>query len=150
MKITRDTPDQLILENTPWVLGSLLIAGALGCTAFAMFSGAWFMLIGTAITLIMAGLVTRRTMVIFHGPETYFEVRRRTVLGLAVERHDLGVVTEAVVQTNAGGKNTTYNVGVKLGDADTVPLTRVSDSFRGRHELTAKRINNWLADHDAT
>ena len=113
MKITRNTPDQLILAYVPWVMSILLsifILIFVGVGMSMVFNGE---LIGLLFTVLGGGIggicfisFVRRVQVIFDRPNQTFTLRRRTVFGYKEKTRALGDVDEAIIEhtTNSDGK----------------------------------------------
>lgn len=156
MKITRDTPEQLIVENRPWLMGLLLIGFTLvfvGVGIGLLVSGEWMGLIfglgGGGIGLLAFWAFVRRTQVIFHRGQGYCERRERSLTGMQVVRHRLDEISRAVVEESRSSKGSTTRrttLVIEQGEsAGRHPITKAYDNFN-RHRRIAARINDWLAE----
>ncbi len=159
MKITRDTPDQLILENKPWVIGALMIfmfvvftgAGLMAIASGEILFGALFALLGGGVSAGCFAAFVRRTMVIFDRPGGTINLRRKGVFGMTDVTHELRHLDRAVVQTSHstdsdGHSSTTHRCAIILNggmSAGTHPLTLVYSSGSGA-DRAADAINRWL------
>lgn len=162
MKVTRNTPDQLIVERTPWLLSLLLVLGGLvflGVGLSILLDGrahrsaaeAWglggiFMF----FALILFGLLipfSRRTQVLFLRDPGTVTLRTRSLLGRREVVHRLDEVSRAVVQERRDSDgDRTYRVSLEIDDgqsAGTHPLTIVYDNVTD-HEGLAHKTNAWL------
>lgn len=155
MKVTRNIPDQLVIENRPWVLCLALIAGGLlffGIGLSIFMSGELLGLLFMALSSIPFGLLfafARRVQVLFLKQQAKIVFRRRNLLGSSVVEHDLTEVSEAIVQTSKGSGDggPTHRVALVIpkGQSEgTYPLTLAYDNF-GNHRAMAQTINQWLA-----
>jgi len=158
MKVTRNIPEQLIIENRPWVISLALIATGLifigiGLSIFLSgeLMGLFFMVMG----LVPFGLLfafARRTQALFLGPEGKLIIRRRTLLGGSTIEHRLDEVGKAIVQSSTGDNGATYRVALIFPEgqsAGTHPLTLAYDNY-GDHHGMADTINAWLDSKDPT
>lgn len=97
MKITRDTPDQLILEHRNWrgpVGWAALALGVLLIAALARGTGAGIARVilvgcGVVIPAAIALLKAERSMLILDGPNRTAELRHRTLRGLHCQQFRL-------------------------------------------------------------
>lgn len=153
MKITRNIPDQLIIENTPWVLSLLLGLGGLLFVAIGLslqVNGIPWGLAFVAASLIPFGLLlafARRLQILFLRPEREVIIRRRSLLSRSSVTHDLSDVHEAIVQSSRANNSTTYRVALNLTRGQSAgihPLTLSYDNFND-HARTVTTINAWLA-----
>jgi len=156
MKVTRNIPEQLVIENRPWILALALVAGGLlffGVGLSIFLGGEALGLLFMALSIVpfaMLFVFARRVQVLFLKPQGKLVFRRRNLLGSTVVEHDLNEVSEAIVQTSQGNGDggPTHRVALvipKGQSAGTHPLTLAYDNF-GRHDIMAQTINQWLAD----
>ncbi len=154
MKILRDTPDQLILENNPVLPAILLGCFSLVFIAIGLFNytqdisvGISFGLAGLAIGVIFTAVFIRRTQLILDHPRNLVEQRSKSMLGYTRRTWDLHDLDRAIVQSSQGDDTTTYRIAlVFVGgmDAGTHPVTQVYTSGPST-ERAAETINRWLA-----
>ncbi|SFR59006.1 hypothetical protein [Litoreibacter janthinus] len=155
MKVTRNIPEQLVIENRPWVISLALVAGGLlfiGIGLSIFLSGELMGLVFMGLGLIPFGMLfafARRTQVLFLGPEGKVIIRRRSLLGGSTIEHRIDEVSEAIVQSSTGDKGTTYRVALSFPHGQSAgihPLTLVYDNFSD-HRGMANIINSWLTAH---
>lgn len=153
MKATRDTPDQLILENNPVVLVTCINLFALVFIAIGLFLLPEELLIGIAFTL--GGLLiavafnlafARRTQLILDRPANRVELRRRSLLAYYRQVWTIKDVTGAALQTSMSGDTPTHRAALNVhiyGRDEVHPITLVYTSGQGPAQAVA-RINDWL------
>ncbi|SHE97252.1 hypothetical protein SAMN05444273_103311 [Litoreibacter ascidiaceicola] len=153
MKVTRNLPEQLIVENRPWVVSLALVGGWLlffGIGLSILLSGQAMGLIFMAASFIPVVLLyffARRTQALFLRSEGKLVIRRKTLLGGSVVEHQLHEVQNAIVQashTKKGG--TTYRVALVFPEGQSAgihPLVFAYDNFSDHHGI-ADTINQWL------
>lgn len=156
MKIVRNTPEQLIIRNAPWVIGIVLALGILALSAASLYGIAQrdykFAAIMFACGPIFVGLFfaifVRRDDLVLDRSRDLIELRHATVRGRHKVRHDLRNLEQAVIQTHDSGKGVpTHRVAIVLNggmDAGTHPITPVYTSGYAA-ERAANAINAWLA-----
>ena len=153
MKVTRNLPEQLIIENRPWVVSLALVAGwllffGIGLSIFLSgdLMGLIFM-VASVVPVILLYFFARRTQVLFLGPQGTLTIRRKTLLGSSTVEHRLHEVDRAIVQTSTSSDGgATYRVALVFPDgqsAGTHPLTLAYTNF-GDHHAMADTINAWL------
>jgi hypothetical protein len=157
MKIVRNTPEQLILRSTPWLLGVIFIVVILGLTSIslnALLNGDLIL----AVSLFLFGpmfaglffvLFIQRDDLILDRSRDLLELRHATVLERRKIQHKLRHLKEAIVQTSRSSDNggPTHRVALVLNggmDAGTHPVTEVYTSGCGAQRAAAA-INDWLA-----
>lgn len=154
MKITRNTPDQLILAYVPWVMSILLsifILIFVGVGMSMVFNGE---LIGLLFTVLGGGIggicfiaFVRRVQVIFDRPNQTFTLRRRTVFGYKEKTRALSDVDEAIIEhtTNSDGKRLDRpTVVLHRGAGDLrVPLVTAYSNM-SHTAVIVEAINSWL------
>jgi len=162
MKITRDTPDQLILEYKPWITGIFLtlftlVFVAIGATLLSTgepLVGGVMLLSGLLFGGIFFAVFVRRVMVILDAPTGRIEIRRKSVFGSETVEHQLQYLDRAVVETivgrnSDGMRSKTHRCTLILNggmSAGHHPLTTAYSSGRGASRAK-KAINTWLAQH---
>ena len=159
MKVTRDTPDQLIIENNPlWlaILVSLFGLTFLGI-GLANFgsdpgTGAIFALCGLGIAVGFNMIFIRRTQLILDRSRQLVELRRRSWFGYSRMTWDLRHLSGAIVQTSRSGDTDTHRAALVFDggmDAGTHPVTLVYSSGRGARRAK-EAIDAWRARVDST
>lgn len=154
MKIARNTPDQLILENTPWFTAIALILGcgvfvAIGIAALPTepFVGILFPLVGVSVGAILLVAFVRRTQLILDRPRDLVELRRRSFRGYTNRTWALSELDHAIIQTSRDSDGPdTHRAAMVMShgmDAGTHPITLVYASGRGASRA-AGAINDWL------
>lgn len=158
MKVTRNSPEILIIGSTPWLLGLLLILFTLIFAAISLgmiFSGEWMglaFLLGVVLGVGAFAAFVRRTQVVFHRPEGWLEIRSKTLFGMTVIRHSLSEVSQAIVESSHSDGTTTYRVALVIPSGQSIgahPLTPVYSNTSDHHGV-AEAINHWLAESRRT
>ena len=158
MKITRNLPEQLILDHTPWLF-SLLFGGMaflfFGIGLALMMSGEFFGLIfalaGGGIGGLVFFMIARRVQLILDAQSGQITLRRRTLLGYSEETHALADLREALLEettTSKGGR--TYRPSLYLtGMSEGIhPVLKVYTNTGGPRQAV-NAINTWLDTHRA-
>ncbi len=154
MKITTDTPDLLIVEDRPILLGLGLIVFIMifvGVGIGLMLAGeGWgivFALLGGGLGLLAFWAFVRRVQVVFHRPDDWVEFRRKNLFGGARVRHKLSDIGRAEIETSHGSEGgVTYRVVLVFDRGQSVgrhPVTLAYSSGSSHHLVEAK-INDWL------
>lgn len=158
MKITRDTPDQLILASVPWLMSILLTAIILIFVAVGLslvfdgdLMGLFFAIFGGGIGTACFVAFVRRVQVIFDRRQQTFTIRRKTVFGYKENTRALGDVDHALIEhtTNSDGQRLDRpTLVMRRGGGDLrVPIvTTYSNSNRSGDIVEA--INRWMGDGD--
>jgi hypothetical protein len=157
MRIESLTPDRLVLQSRPWVLGSML-------TAFLLFllSLAWgtladepWLAFGFALGAGLVGLAffafVRRVIVILDRGAGAVVIRTAGVLGQSEATFPLSTIRSAGVETrvstsssSSGGRSRTHRTVLQFhGGARPHPLTQVYSGRPGAARM-AEAINQWL------
>lgn len=154
MKITTDTPDLLVVEDRPVLLGIGLIVFILifvGIGIGLMLAGeGWgivFALLGGGMGLIAFWAFVRRVQVVFHRPQGWVEIRRKNLFGGSQVRHELANISRAEVETSRSSEGgATYRVVLVIDRGQSVgrhPVTLAYSSGTSHHIVEAQ-INDWL------
>lgn len=154
MKVTTATPDLLIVEDKPVILGLMLIVFILvflGIGLWLMFlgeiSGLLFAVIGGGLGFAAFFAFVRRVQVVFQRPEGYVEFRRRNLFGASRVRHALTEIDRAEIDESRSSEGgSTWRVVLVIGQGQSVgrhPITLAYTSGSGHHR-TAEAINHWL------
>ncbi|MCX7558614.1 hypothetical protein OS190_03485 [Sulfitobacter sp. F26204] len=153
MKITRNTPDQLIIENNPIWLAVFVSAFAMVFVAIGLFNigaepvmGFAFIGGGLFFGILFNLAFIRRTQLILDGPRNLVELRRRGWLNYVSMTWELRYLDRAIVESSNSGDSTTYRAAFVINggmDAGTHPVTLVYSSGRGA-KRAKDAINAWL------
>ncbi len=155
MKIVTDTPQLLVLDDRPWILGIGMGAGVLAFVYAALqevWDGNWGglgFLLGAVAFLGAMAVFVRRTQVVANAAEGWIELRSRTILGYTAVRHQIGEVERAIVETQRGDDSDTHRVTLIIPEGESAgrhPVTPVYSSGDGAH-LAAKALNVWLNNY---
>ncbi|QYK42642.1 MAG: hypothetical protein KF887_05910 [Paracoccaceae bacterium] len=153
MRVRQDTPERLVLEDRPWVMGIAMAGGVLIFVAVAITTLAeapWLavgMLGGAALFGGIGAVLIRRSIAIFDraaGAMVWREVRIGATREETVALRD---IRAAVVQTGSTGGSgaTTRRCALRVdGRAEVLPLTVVYSSGSGAVQA-AEAVNRWLA-----
>lgn len=158
MKVTRITPDQLIIENNPiWlaifvsVFGLIFFGVGLSLLGSETTTALVFMAGGLGIGIGFNMIFIRRTQLILDAPRNLVELRRRSWLGYSVRTWALNNLNRAEVQTSRSGDTNTHRAVLIIDggmDAGDHPLTLVYSSGSGARRAQAA-INDWLGALDS-
>ena len=156
MKVIRDTPDQLIVENNPiWlavfvtVFGLVFLGIGLAVVSTEMALGLMFITAGLGIAIGFNMIFVRRTQLILDTARNLVELRRRGWLGYSSRTWELRYLERAVVETSRSGDTDTHRAALVISDgidAGTHPVTWVYSSGRGA-ERAMNAVNGWLDSH---
>lgn len=149
MKITRNTPDVLIVEERPWLLGVAIIGFVLFFTGTGMAilaEGHWSGLVGLAVGIGIGGflflLLVRRSQLVLDRARGVGALRVRWALGQERTRLALDGL-RAEVERHASADGETFRVVLVQGAA-RYPLSLVFTDRPG-HARLAAAINAWLS-----
>jgi hypothetical protein len=157
MRVTRNTPEQLIVEDTPWFIGVMLIlfilvfvgAGLLAATD-TLVGGLAFALIGGGLGASAFTVFVRRVMVILDADANALILRRSSVFGRSEVSHTLSDVDRAMLEeTTSDSGRSLYRPSLVLSrgvSAGIHPIVDVYTNTPGPRRLVAA-INDWLAAH---
>jgi hypothetical protein len=159
MKVTRNTPDQLIIADTPWLISIALtcfilifVAAGLLAASEEPWFGFPFATIGAGIGAVAFWAFVRRVQVIIDRPANTLTIRRQSILGYQSVTHALSDLSRAVVETSvsnnrSSGSRTPMNRATLIFDtgmsAGAHPITEVYTSGQGASRA-ARAINTWL------
>lgn len=153
MKIRTNTPELLIVEDRPWLLGVMLggfillfVAIGLSMLSSGEMAGWFVLLFGGGMGVVAFMAFVRRVQAVFHRSEGWVEIRRANVLRRQTVRHELHEVSRAVVQELSGKDGPTRRVALIFDDgpsAGTHPL-RLAYTNYGNPQGVADAINAWL------
>lgn len=160
MKVTRNTPNQLILSYTPWFIGISLvffILAFVGAGVFLASEGGEGILFGIFFALFGGGMgfgafcaFVRRVQVILDRNENSILIRRQSVFGYDAVEHKLSNLSHAEIESTTSrsdnGTSTLYRPVLILDEgmsAGRHPVVEAYSSGRGAHRLV-DAVNGWL------
>jgi hypothetical protein len=156
MRIESVTPDRLVLQSRPWVLGSMLVAFILFLLvlAWGTFADEPWLAFGFVLAAGLVGMAfvvfVRRVLVIFDRGAGVVVIRTAGVLGHSEDALRLstirgaGVETQLSTSTSSGGRSRTHRTVLQFhGGARPHPLTQVYSGGPGAAQV-AEAINQWL------
>ncbi len=158
MQVIEDTPARLVLEEKPWLIGTLLALGIVVFLALALFlfhESGWLALgfgLATALLALCFVVFVQRVIVIFDRAAGALVIRTRNLMGQRERTLPLAEVTRAEVETsrststsNDGSRTTSITHRTVLSTkTGPVPLTNVYSSGSSA-EVNVAAINRWLA-----
>ncbi|WP_424832604.1 hypothetical protein [Ruegeria sp.] len=163
MKVTRNTPNQLILSDTPWFIGIMLvffILAFVGPGILLMTEGGEAILFGLIFALGGGGLgfgafcaFVRRVQVILDRNKDSIVIRRQSVFGYEAVEHKLSNLSHAEIERTTSrsdkGTSTLYRPVLVLDkgmSAGRHPIVEAFSNGRGAHRLV-EAVNDWLPAH---
>ncbi len=160
MRIVEETPDRLVLEERPWLLGIILTisilvfcALAFGLAGTSLWLGLGFA-VATAVFALAFIAFVRRVIAIFDRPARAVVLRTASLLGQREQTIVLTDITCAEVETSrstssSGGKlsGVTHRTVLRTSGGP-VPMTEVFSSGSGAAR-NAAIINRWLGTGSA-
>ncbi|KIN62348.1 hypothetical protein Z946_1205 [Sulfitobacter noctilucicola] len=159
MKITHNSPDQLVIENNPVWLAVFLSVFGLTFMAIGLFAvsaeplmGFVFVAAGLGIAIGFNMIFVRRTQLILDRSAQKVLLRRRGWLRDNSLTWEMRYLDRAIVETSRSSDNNTHRAALIINggmDEGTHPLTIVYSSGRGASRA-ADAINRWLDSTPAT
>lgn len=155
MKVTRNTAEQLIVSDTPWFIGAMLILFILafvGPGLLMMADGVWqglfFALAGGGMGVAAFAVFVRRVQVIFDRPSDTVKIRRQSVFGYSSVSHVLSNVAGAVLERISDDEGTKYRPTLILDQGMSKGRHPIIDSYTntGGPKRLVSAINDWLGD----
>ena len=153
MKISHHTPDLLILDDIPWVMGIMMSVFTLTFVGPGLYqvidgdmTGFWMILAGLGIFALGFFGFVRRTQVVFNRETGLVRLRSRTLRGYREQVFDLSDVSRARLQAHYSDNSKTYRLAIEITEGPNQgvhPTTPVYTSGKGPHEAEAA-INMWL------
>lgn len=160
MKVTRNSSNQLILSDTPWFIGIMLvffILAFVGAGLFLASEGGEGILFGIFYALFGGGMgfgafcaFVRRVQVILDRKEDRIMIRRQSVFGYETVEHVLSNLSHAEIESTISrsdkGSSTLYRPVLILDkgmSAGRHPIVEAFSNGRGAHRLV-DAVNNWL------
>ena len=159
MKVTRNTPQQLILSETPWFIGIMLILFILAfvgpgllMVADGVWPGIFFALAGGGMGLAALAVFVRRVQVILDRPSDSLTIRRQSLLAYDTVTHRLSELSGAVLEQTRSDKGRTLSRPTLIFDqgmsAGAHPIVEAYTSGKGPKRLV-DAVNGWLAPDPA-
>ncbi len=154
MKVTRNTPDQLIVDHYSIVLAIIMIVFFIlfvGVGTVMALDGALWGLLFVAGGFFFGGAMlyqTERVQVILDRSTGLLTIRRRNIMRYSEVVHDLDALDRAMIETSTGSEDNsqTFRATLVLSSgmsAGKHPITEVYTSVAGPVEV-ANEINAWL------
>ncbi len=156
MEVVRNTPEKLIIGDSPWATAIGLIVFVVilfGAGLMLWQNAAWlsvlFFLIGVVVGFIGFVIFVNRVQVIFLRPENRLLIRRRSIFGKSATEHDLSQLTGAVAEefiSNSLRGRKLYRptlVFQRNGEEVRIPVVEVYSNERGVQVLV-DAINEWI------
>lgn len=153
MKVTRDLPDQLILDHTPWLFsvlfgGMTLIFVGIGAavTLSGELFGLMFLIIGGGVGSVVFFMIARRVQLVLDRPGNTATLRKRTLIGYSETVHALSDLQKAILEEQRSSKGgATFRPSLVLSgmSAGIHPIIKIYSNASGSH-LAVDTINRWL------
>lgn len=157
MKVTRNTPDQLILSDTPWLIGIMLIffilvftGAGIAITISESWVGLIFAFFGGGMGVMAFCVFVRRVQVILDRPANQLLIRRQSVFGYTSVEHALSDLShaelDATTSRNKGRTSTLYRPVLILSSgmsAGAHPIVAAYTNGKGPDRLV-RAVNDWL------
>ncbi len=154
MKITRNTPEQLIIDIIPWLSGITISAFILifaGTGLFLISQSIWagliLFLVACCFGIALFAVFVHRTQLILNRPSNTVTLRTRTLFGLTQIEDDLTNLSCASLDSIITAKGSTlYRPSLVLEgmNAGSHPIM-ASYSHTSVPDKMVKAINAWLA-----
>lgn len=156
MKISRNTPEQLIVgENPVWVAVMLVVMALIffGIGLAITLSGEWLGLAfvaGSLLPFSFLFIFVRRVQLIFEAAKGTLTIQRKNMRRATKVVHDLKDVQSAELETSRGDNSTLYRVTMVLTgqSAGHHPITNAYSNVCN-HQGVANAINAWLDSYRA-
>lgn len=155
MKVTRDTPDQLILSHVPWLWGLMIatftmtfVSVGLALLSGGEIMGLLFAVLGGGLGLAAFAAFVRRVQVILDRAQGHLVIRSRTVFGYTEVIHALSDLDGAVLEETIGSKGgTLYRPTLVLGRGMSAGRHPIVPSYTntGGPRRMVQAVNAWLA-----
>lgn len=153
MKISHDTPDLLVLDDIPWIIGGMMIAFILAFLGGGMTQllegkaqGLLLILIGGGMGAFAFLGFVRRTQVTLNRSTQLVRLRTRTLLGYTEKIFDLPDVSRARLQVHYNDGTKMYRLAIEVTngpDTGVHPVSPVYTSGSGPRRAE-ETINLWL------
>lgn len=154
MKISRDTPEQLIIDYSPWfwalfmIFFTLTFAGAgIALLANGEIMGLLFAGFGAGMGILAFGVFVRRVQVILDRPNGLLVIRRRSVSGYSEVVHQLDELECVILEETAGSKGgRLFRPTLVLAGGMSAGRHPIVESYTntGGPRRLAEAVNTWL------
>jgi hypothetical protein len=155
MKTVIDTPDTLVLEETPWLFGLAIIAfvlifagvGWIMLVSGEIIGGLMFLVGGLGMGVLAFWAFIRRTQLWLDQPCAQIALRSRSLFGFSEQTFPLADLTGADTQTSHASKGQrTRRAVLRFGGRTNKVVAITSHYTSGRGPLrTAAAVNDWLS-----
>lgn len=153
MKVVENTPDLLIVEDTPWLTASLFAFFTIlmsGIALFALPDGdlgvALFAVAVAAGLFLLLNLVIERTRVFFDGRRNRVSVRRQSAKDTRTMTYGLDHLAGSEVEALTIRGVKVHRVVLQFNggpEAEPVPISKTY-SNSSQHDIVSEIINAWL------
>ncbi len=154
MKVTRNTPDQLVLDHVPWVFGGLLTLFTItfaGIGIAMLFGGdpmgVMFLVMGGGLGIACLAVFVERLQVILNRTTGRLRMRRRTIFGYEEDVHELTALRGAIVESSySKNGGDTFRPALVIDTPrgpEPRPVSQIFSSGRGARRAV-DQINAWL------
>jgi hypothetical protein len=152
MKVIHRSDPLLVIEDRPWLVGSLMIAMALLflfggmqlLSAGEAFGGLMMMVLGVGVPLLIGALMVQRVRLTFDRSAGMITRTCRTVRGLTVETFALDRLDSVQVGVSTDSDGSTRRTELRLkAPMETVPFTSYYTSG-GQPQRMADVLKDWL------
>ncbi len=156
MKVTRDTPDQLILEDVPVVLGiglflflmAFVLPGGLLMVFGEWVIGLFFVVFGGGLALLAIVAFVQRRQVILDRASGTLTIRSANILNRDQQVHPLSEVSGAEVRVRPGSQSVFAAIVIPDGEARGVYPLGATSARGSDPAMMAQRVNRWLRATD--
>lgn len=156
MKITTNTCDLLIIDDRPVQIAFITILVFIGVLAQGLHmalagekTGLLLILLSLAFGIFVLPEKMQRQQVVFHRPEGWIELRKRSLRGMTKVRHQLGEIDRASVEDRPASRSgREYRVVLVIEEGQSVgrhPVTNFYSDKASNHRCV-EAINRWLQD----
>ncbi|MBN8632467.1 MAG: hypothetical protein J0L76_16630 [Rhodobacterales bacterium] len=152
MKVILRTDQVLMIEDSPWRIGILMIglalalafAGMVMLRAGELFAGLIMLLIGVGVPVVIGASMVQRVRLTFDRAAGTVTRTRRSVLGLTQTTHALDRLERARVDVSTDSDGSTYRMELDFRDPpEMVPFTTYHTNG-GKPEAMTRAVNDWL------
>jgi hypothetical protein len=155
MKTVTDTPDTLVLEETPWLFGlgvvaMMLLFAGVGWTILAsgeIIGGLMLLVGGLAMGVLVIWAFIRRTQLWIDRPSGQVAIRSRSIFAFTEQTFPLTDLSGADTQNSQQSKGQrTRRAVLRFGGQTNKVIPVTSHYTSGRGPLrTASTVNDWLS-----
>jgi len=154
MKVIRNTPNQLVVANKPWLIGTVLFLAILLFTSAGLKAasvepllGIPFGLFAGSLSVVWLVVFVRHVQVIFDRSLGQITIHKRSIYARSKETHPLPQLRRAVLEATissmgTGNGATLYRPTLDFGDSRHTVFTHYT-STRSPARLV-NTINSWL------